>query len=407
MKDKLNINILIFAVAVISLVMVREFWLFSRTNLHVDESMSFAISSYSDYGFDKTFPGFFTTTGDNLRHEMWFHDKSFSGMLSDVKKLWIFNRDTPHSNLYYSLLRIWFTGVSSDNTTFTLNWAIQLNILLFIASISLFFCLIKKTTKSYTLAIIGSLISFSNTGAISNTIFARPYQIQETMFIAFALFSYIYYTSTQKNSKLTVAYGIVTAITILTGYFAILFVFLMLIFILINEMLTNKNIKDIIKRALIYIATTLTFCIIIYPPYFFVGGERHSQALGKAEGILSNIKSAFYYIPVLDKYYPLAIACTIFFIVAFSFILIKYKNWNSHGDLFLLITVLISTLWVIVVLAIAPYKTQRYIYASLPFFSIPYIIAISRVKGKALIVSGMFILSSSIINSLHNPPVSE
>lgn len=94
--------------------LIREFWFANRQGLHIDESLSFILSAYKDYGWTKVFGSLTELTGSQVRQLIWFSDDSIKGMLRDVYHLWQDNRDTPHSNLYYSLLRIWFTGINPE-----------------------------------------------------------------------------------------------------------------------------------------------------------------------------------------------------------------------------------------------------------------------------------------------------
>lgn len=381
--------------SIISLIMLREFWLLSRNGIHVDESLSFMLSAYKDVGMTAIPIG--EVTGSKLREMMWFSDTSFSGWASDIVKLWNDNRDTPHSNLYYSLLRTWFIFGGGTSKFFDMFWAGQLNILLSSVSMFCIWRIAKGITHSNIIAITAMLIAFMSTGSISNTIFLRPYQLQETAFCLYFMMMYFYIVEKRMTASFMLSFGIVTAITALTGYFSL--ILLALTSVILLGVYINRSIKaenKHIKEISIYISATLIFLFLIYPPYLFVFGSRQSEALSKATDAVSNFKDAFNSLVILKDYYflPFLICATAALLSLFSI----YKEKRKES-LFVFSVIICSIVWFLVVMFFAPYKVSRYILPIVPLLSIAYasvIIFLSR--GKVILSSALSIvmLSSSV-----------
>ncbi|MRG31632.1 hypothetical protein [Enterobacter cancerogenus] len=357
---------------IVALILMREYWLLHRTALHVDESMSFIISAYNQYGFDKPFPGVVTMTGDELRHAMWFNDPTFSGMLHDLKQLWVFNRDTPHSNLYYSLLRIWFTGVESTGMAFTLGWAGQLNIVLSACSMLMLGYLAFRMFGSHIISFFAILIGFIGAGTISNTIFARPYQLQETMFVAFMLMSFIFIRDQRKSFMFMIGYGVVAAFTLLTGYFAIIYVGIIMLFILIMALvLCERDYVPLIKRAVVFTVTTCVVGYLIYPPYLFVTGGRQSEAMSKTGELAQNFALSIKSFELLQWYYPLIFMAAALSLVL-AIVLISTRKERRFISAWFIVLASSVAIWYAIVMFFAPYKIPRYVYPVLPIVCMVY-----------------------------------
>lgn len=391
-------TIIAYALSIITLIMLREYWLFMRQGLHVDESMSFILSAYNPHGFDKPFPGVIHITGDQLRHAMWFNDTSFASMLVDLKNLWVFTRDTPHSNLYYSLLRIWFTGTVSDKLYFTMLWAVQLNIMLVAASMLIFCFIAYEISKNHVVTISSMVVGFICYESISNTIFARPYQLQETMTLAFLAMTMVYMRNVICDNRFVLAYSAVTAFTILTGYFAVVYVFITMLMVLGYAVVNcEKKYKRLVVVCFKFSTTTLLLAYLIYPPYFFVGGGRQTEALSKLEDVLDNLSMAYKTFFALDGYHPyfwfsmtIAICCMV----------LAFLNQRFKSNIaFFSIAISSVLIWWAFVMTFAPYKVPRYVYPALPVLALVYCLIMStafKVNKHIGFVICAFIVAISI-----------
>lgn len=391
-KGKENIALLL---SIIALLMLREFWLLLRNGIHVDESLSFMLSAYKDIGMYSIPSG--DMTGSRLRELMWFSDSSLSGWLGDIIRLWHDNRDTPHSNLYYSLLRTWFFYGGGKSRYFTIFWAGQLNIILSSISMLCIWRIAKGLTKSSTIALVTMAIAFISTGSISNTVFLRPYQLQETAFCTYFLMMYFYIVENKKSLIFMAAFGLVTALTALTGYFSLILLAmtsLVLIAVYINRFLSEGEYN--LKIIGLYIAVTLFFLFLIYPPYLFVFGSRQSEAISKANDALVNIKESIKSLRMLGDYYFLPLLACLASILVSLFLYIKNR---SNKYLFISSVLSCSLAWYLVVMFFAPYKVSRYILPIIPALSISYSCIISvAASGRKYIATtlSIMIFASSI-----------
>ncbi len=81
---------------------LRLYFLEFKQVAHMDEILSIVLSEYNEYGWGKNFEPHKIYTAKQLQHMTLWNDSSLSGALSDVKKLYVNNRDDPHTCLLYT-----------------------------------------------------------------------------------------------------------------------------------------------------------------------------------------------------------------------------------------------------------------------------------------------------------------
>lgn len=382
--------------SIVTLLLIREFWLLSRNGIHVDESLSFMLSAYKNIGM-YSIPSD-PLTGSKLRELMWFSDYSFSGWASDILNLWKDNRDTPHSNLYYSLLRTWFIFGGGNNRFFVMFWAGQLNIILSAVSMLCVWRIIIGITGSDIIATTAMFIAFISTGSITNTLFLRPYQLQETAFCLYFLMMYFYIVERRNSSSFMVVFGVITAITALTGYFSLILLAMssiVLLYVYVKRFFEggDRHIKELIY----YIIITLLVLFLVYPPYLFVFGSRQSEALSKASNAIENVRDSIHSLKMLNEYYflPIYFYSISVFLSIYSLIRNRTKN-----DFFVLSLLLCVMFWYLIVMFFAPYKVSRYVLPITPMLTISYAYFSFKISMKNNIVA--FVLCISFVAlSLH------
>ncbi|MBD1377185.1 hypothetical protein ID864_16335 [Erwinia aphidicola] len=392
MRNKLSLSI-VFSYLLIGVIalLLREFWLISRNGLHVDESLSFLLSAYKSIGYASS-PDNIFLTGNQLRELMWFHDSTWAGAIKDVASLWEFNRDTPHSNLYYSLLRMWFSGSVDSRSSFIIIWAGQLNILLFVFSFIFLACTSFKITSSHLISCFVCIIAFLNSESISNTIFARPYQLQETLILAYIYVSICTIKSGKRGYLYYTSYGVLSALTLLTGYFSMILVGIMSLFVAAHVLYEMRDeVGDFVKRAMVYIAGTLFFGYIIYPPYLFVSNYRKDEALKKASSVTENIISSLHSLSIVDGTYIFGVFSIIVAIAISLYLTARHRKWNDYSIASILITL---SIWYLVVMFFAPYKIARYVYPAIPVIALAYAYLASQIKNRHVLISFAIILSA-------------
>lgn len=398
MRNKLPLYIVFsyLAIGVIAIIL-REFWLISRNGLHVDESLSFLLSAYKSIGYASS-PDNVFLTGNQLRELMWFHDSSWLGAIKDVASLWEFNRDTPHSNLYYSILRMWFAGSVDSRSTFILLWAGQLNILLFIFSFIFLSCTSFKLTDSHLLTCFVCIIAFLNSESISNTIFARPYQLQETLILAYIYVSVCTIKCGARVYTYYVLYGLLSALTLLTGYFSIIFVGIMSLLVAAHVLYEMRH--DVVKfskRAMTYAGSTIFFGYIIYPPYLFVSNYRKDEAIKKASSVTENIISSLHSLAIIDDIYILGTFVVIVAMAVSIYLTVRSRKWDDYSTASILIT--IST-WYLLVMFFAPYKIARYVYPVIPVVALAYGYLASKIRSRNVAIPFAILVSAFCLHKL-------
>lgn len=398
MRNKLSLSIVFsyLAIGVVAL-LLREFWLISRNGLHVDESLSFLLSAYKNIGYASS-PDNVFLTGNQLRELMWFHDSSWGGAIKDVVSLWGFNRDTPHSNLYYSILRMWFAGSVDSRSSFILLWAGQLNILLFICSFIFLACTSFKLTGSHLISCFVCIIAFLNSESISNTIFARPYQLQETLILAYIYVSICTIKSGARDYLYYVFYGVLSALTMLTGYFSIIFVGIMSLFVACHALYEMRDeYLNFAKRAMAYIGSTLFFGYIIYPPYLFVSNYRKDEAMKKASSVTENIASSLQSLSIIDDIYIFGTFAIIIAVAISLFLTVRNRKWSDYSMASILITIFI---WYLLVMFFAPYKIARYVYPVIPVIALAYAYIASKMRNRSIAISFILLASALCVHKL-------
>ena len=95
---------------------VRFYYIGQKRSMYIDEGLSISICNRNESGFWRNgYQYNHEYTGKELKEISLWDDASVRDALSDVYHLHQSNWDTPHTNFYYSLFRLWFTGVKTYN----------------------------------------------------------------------------------------------------------------------------------------------------------------------------------------------------------------------------------------------------------------------------------------------------
>ncbi|MCL1911167.1 MAG: hypothetical protein FWG13_03070 [Leptospirales bacterium] len=375
----------------------------------VDEGLSVTLVSYnndymwtSNYEFNKAY------TGKEVKEISLCDSGSFKNVLKDIIRLWKYNRDPPHTNLYYSFLRLSLAGLKTGNIKPIIFRGGILNLLFFTISFVFFFLLMKLLfSDSKSLQFLTTACAFLSTATISNTLLLRPYQIQETLFIIFCYCFII--TFDQKkyvinenrlyiNTKLFFSLSLITAFTLLTGYYSIIFIApfgLYVIYIRIRQ----KNYAEIIFYMLV-LCVGLTFAQSFYLRYlrgYFSLAPR--EAMHTLFGnILGNLKASISCAGTLLQghffTYPVIAIC------ACCLVYILFRKQKLRFNLSILCFI-VSIFYLIIILVLAPYKILRYVMPVFPFFVIPLAVIINSIeKRKVSIVIMLLLFAAFFKNTL-------
>jgi len=403
MKKSLQLVILI---AVYALALgIRVYWLSQKEGLHVDEGMTIAIACYNNFILRENYEHGKKYTGKELKEASLVSDASLKDALSDVRNLWKDNGDAPHTNLYYSFLRLSLVGLKTGDVAPIVFRGGFLNLLFFTVSFIFFFLLMRLLfAGSKLLQYAATFCAFMSTAAISNTLFIRPYQIQETLFIMFCYYFALslgwakYFVHEKKFNfgiiKPLLLISLLTAVTLLTGYYAIIFIGLFGLYAIIL-LCANKKFTEI-PFYFAVLGLGILFAQILYPKYLsgfssYRGQETiRTVSLNMTENIKSSIESAG---TLLQKHfftYPVIIVCVLC-LAYIVVMLIRGKKTqtvrSAHTEPAAQKTAwyifAASVIFLFIVLIIAPYKILRYGMPVFPFLIILPAMLIGSVEAKS------------------------
>jgi len=423
---------------------IRVYWLSQKEGLHVDEGLTVAYTCYNDFIIDKNYEYGKKYTGKELRETGLVNNASLKDAFADICNLWKDNRDAPHTNLYYTFLRLSFIGLKTGDIAPIILRGGILNLLFFTVSFIFFFLLMRRLfAGSELLQYAATFCAFLSTAAISNTLFFRPYQIQEMMFI---IFCYLFVLSLgwKKNIiqerkfffgavKPILGMSLITALTLMTGYYAMIFIGLFGLYAIYLQC-KNKTFSQI-PYYFVVLVLGILFAQILYPKYLsgFLSYRGTEIISTVSDNILENIVSSiitsgtilqqhFFTWPVI----AFGVLCLVFLAVQLfreqklSGIIQKLKNKTLYN-----LTAAQKTAWYIfaasviylfVVLITAPYKILRYGMPVFPFLVILPAILINSIGARSkklqacamLLLCGCFafnaVKESKIENLFRNKP---
>jgi len=381
---------LLILLAIYSLALgIRIYWLSQKSGYHVDEGLTLAITNYSDYIQVKNYEYNREYTGKELKDMSLIGKPGFKDALNDIKKLWKDNRDPPHTNLYYTFLRLSLVGIKTADMKQIAFRGGLLNLIFFTVSFVFFFLLMRTLFPDSKLLQCGALFcAFLSTATISSTMFFRPYQIQEMLFIIFC-FCFIKTADTVKyisdNRKIyitrsVILLSLVLALTLLTGYYAIIFAGLFGLYIIIVKCKEKKYAE--IKFYLLVLFLGFLFTIALYQSYFSAFSSYRTAEVPRIlfSNIFANLGTSlmtsgkliiehFYSIPLLI----LCLAGIIYLIIR------KHKPIAEKHAIFIFTAAL---LYLIITMIMAPYKILRYGMPVYPFLIILPAILINTIVPK-------------------------
>jgi len=407
-----NFRFLLILLAVYSLVLgIRIYWLSQKNGFHVDEGMTLSLSSYKEYSLGKNFELNRDYTGKEAKEAAVVSNSGIKEALDDIIKLWKDNRDPPHTNLYYTLLRIFLTGQKTTNIKQIIFRGGLLNILLFTLSFIFFYLIIKNLFPGSMLLQCNALLcAFLSSATISNTVFIRPYQIQETMFIVFCYYflktldykKYIIDNGKPFVSKSLVVFSLLAAVTLMTGYYAVLFIGLFGLYVIYIKCKEKKYTE--IKYYFLVLLLGVVFAQALYLKYLSgFSSYRATETTRTLTGnILENLNVSLVAAGTLiHKHFftwPVIALCA----VCLLYLLFrKQKLLVEKKAAFIFIA---SIVYFLITLIIAPYKVLRYGMPVFPFFVIFPVIIIGSMIKKAQKISAIaaILLSLSFLTGAVN-----
>ena len=404
---------------------IRIYWLSQKNGFHVDEGLSVTLACYNDYMWTSNYDFNKEYIGKEVKEISLCDNDSFKNAIRDIYRLWKDNRDSPHTNLYYSFLRLSLAGLKTGNIKPIIFRGGILNLSFFTLSFVFFFLLMRLLfPDSKLLQFSATVCTFLSTAAISNTLFLRPYQIQETMFIVFCYYflktfnlnKYIIHNGKLYiNLRIFFLLSLVTAFTLLTGYYSIIFIGLFGLYVIFINY--KKQEYTEIKSYILILFLGLLFAQIFYTRYLvgYISFRSAETASTLFSEFFINIKSSlFAAIMLFHRHFftwPVFVICTLCLLYIIFSAFDKQKILDIKPALCIFV---ISMLYLAIVLLIAPYKGLRYVMPVFPFFIILPLILLNSIKEKIITVIAVLLLcaafskdalnKNNIENIYHNKP---
>jgi hypothetical protein len=354
-------------------------WIPQKQGFHIDEALSLI---FSECKFDlvpqlNEHNGSYS--GKELKKRLWSPENS---AYSDICQLRNDNKDQPHTNMYYSILRLCLVGADGSDERDLINRGCGLNIIFAMFSFFFLYRLLKSLYCDEQVIAVTLLAAFICASSLSNLLFIRPYKLQETLFIALTyVFVKIYRTIESGNIKYKykeiLVFAFLLALVLLSGYFAIGYVALLGGVLLLRCVQKKQPMRPLMAAFTL----SLFVVLLIYPKYFdgffcyraseiyagLFGAENSGGGLLKTcckaiEQLFSNFLAPFFLI-ILIPLFKISL------------------NKASISDKIILIVLACATIWLIVVFYIAPYKDYRYIMAVFPIFALIFPFIMERING--------------------------
>jgi len=384
----------------------RIYWLSQKDSFMIDEGLSVTLASYNDYMWTKNYDLSREYTGKEVKEISLCDNDSLKNVFEDIFRLWKDNRDSPHTNLYYSFLRLSLAGLKTGDIKIIILRGGILNIFFFTLSFIFFFLLMRLLFPELLLMqYLAALCAFLSTGTITNTVLLRPYQLQETLFIVFCYFLFKTinekkYIIQDKNIylyfKTMFLLSAVTAVTLLTGYYSIILILLFGFYIIF---INRKNHQEILYYVFI-LFLGLILAQSLYSRYFlgFIGYRSQETTATLFNDFFGNfIFSMNKLVSLFNIHFFTWITIALCLLCVFYLLIRKNKIIIQKNALCIFAVML---LYSVSVMLLAPYKEIRYILPVFPFLVIlPVIIFNSIGKWKVSAAIMLLLCISFSVNA--------
>ena len=383
-------------------------------NIVGDEPFSYSVSTPSNLNdsgeiFKKKWNYFRlkanTTYKGRYLKEIFF--KPHDGALGkDLIMMYKTTNDDGHSNFYYSIFRIYNSGMDDFNPSFMKLFGTFFNIFLFIFAFIVMYKLLRFIIKEDKHIPLAMLISTVNAGAISCTMFVREYQLQSIFFI---LMSYVFakvYFSIENNEKLPntfvlTLYSLVLALFVLSAYYSEVYIVILGGFLLVKAYKAKRN-DWLIALTCIYLGHYILAKMLYLGFFNFLTSKDFPQEdpfnlVRIWKRFIQNSK--FMYKSLF--YCPTLVMAAIAIGINFK----KFKSFKNTKYNILLILALLASIWSYVIIYIAHLDYMRYIMAGYPIMALAIVWLIINLDSKIWsFLFGLLYLGYSIPLVLHFIP---
>lgn len=374
-KKVLLLSILVFILAFV----VRVYGISLKQDMFVDETFSTQISNYNQYysGISVPLDGNQILTGEEIKQEIMGLNPSVKDVISDVVALHKFTRDTPHSNLYYSLYRVWFLGYGKFELKKFITHGCTLNLVFFAVSFYYMHKLLKKLFHKESLLVpFGLFCAYLNTASISTTLFIREYALQECLFVALTYYVLKYYEfigqkTTTYGIKDVVKLALVVSLTFLSGYYSTVLI-LLYAGLLIWRAIRLKDL-DFLRFLFATAVATIYTIFLLYPGVIAVFTSYRTVETGNKILGLKNLQESFLYgLLITIKYFY---CIPIIVLITYWFNKIRKNHFVTEIHPIFKKIYICALIWFVAIIFIAIYKLLRYVMPVTPLLMLifPYV----------------------------------
>lgn len=369
--------------------------------------------------FKKRWDKYSLQTGKNytlkeFKQALFKNEANLKSIINDWGTLRNNDKDTSHSNLYYSILRLWNVGISGINVQEIITRNCYLNIIFFAFSFFFLYKLLSLIKDDKWFVSIGLFFGFLSTGTISNTLLIREYALQEMFFTIFMYIFVLLYKKialekdyTILSIKNIIIYSVTTSLFMLSGYFSAILVVPAILTLLIITLIQKeyRNSLKILSIALLSIACLL----IIYPPFFtnlFATGYYKDSSETIVQKIF-DFKNYGYFLIVYLFFFSLYNGFYYILIKFLEFINIDIKDNKTldKKELQLILITLFYTIFWLYIVSLCRLNISiwfpfhgRFMFPALPVFSVIFILIMYNWKKQTVNILGIIYLASAIFS---------
>lgn len=397
MSPKERKHFLISIVATFMVISGILFFYISKREVHgFNGAYTVAITNRGEYGlWGKDFESGVKYLGKDIKEMSFYDDASLGDALSDVVGMWYDNRDSPHSNFYYTLSRLWFVGVKTSDFASIIFRGLLLNLIFYAAAFYFLLKIILKicfpanlilhnpenvstnlSTKILFCAI--PVITFLNGFYIFTITMMREYSLQTTCLLAFS-YVFICYFDTIKNGQTEfsrrdfLASTFCLSLLMLSGYYTMIYIaFLGLVILLF----VAKKSPKLVLYFCALILNSLVMCLVLYRNFFAAfKGDRGKEAFGNfhistfANDILFAAKEFW---QTVDFLYMPSVLFLIFIVAALvlRFASSKHKKDFFNSQLALNYALIFWAVFILIICPDGQYAYIKYTASLMPLFSL-------------------------------------
>lgn len=376
---------------------IRVYRVSNKYDMNIDEAFSVALASCHNYGLTKAFDENKIYDGKTLRDSLLWNKSSLENVVNNLVQLHKDSRDLPHSNLYYSCLRLCFAGVVTSDLHRIIIQGFFLNLFFFLFSFIFLYKLARKLFDNYWLIVLTLVLAYFNPGSITNTLYLREYQLQEMLLVMLTYMCTDFYYKIKDGVFISTwqsmfKISILTSLVLLSGYFTTLYV-VFLGLILLYTSLINKQ-KQNIPFLICSFCLSLALAGALYCKYFdgyFGYNGNSASALIHSISWIDNATSSFLKFFIDIRGYLLSLPALVLIGIIIIGILSKNQTFYSaipYNKLPLILS-FCAILWSLIIMFMLSWKGVYYFMSLFPIMILFIPFLVSYFKRKAIILIAM------------------